>query len=71
MEELLTAITLRNARLLEDSVQRAEQRHDAGQLTDADYRAIEAIIDKASGGDWGAAESDAYVFRKHRPFVKR
>jgi hypothetical protein len=71
LEEILTAITLSNARLLEDSAKRAKERYDAGHLTDEEYRAMEAIINKARAGDWGAAESDAYLFRKKHPFVQR
>jgi hypothetical protein len=68
--EIQTAITLKNARLLEASAVRARARHDAGQLADADYQAMEAIIEKGRSGDWPAAESDAYAFRKRRPFVR-
>jgi hypothetical protein len=71
LEEILTAITLSNARLLEDSDNRAKERYAAHQLTDEEYKSMEAIINKARGGDWGAAESDAYVFRKEHPFVQR
>jgi hypothetical protein len=68
--EVMTALTLKNARLLEASALRARDRHDAGQLADADYQAIESLIVKARDGDWMAAENDANVFRKRRPFVR-
>ena len=70
LAEILTAITLKNSRLLEASAGRAEARHDAGQLADAEYQAIESFIDKGRTGDWAAAEADAYAFRKRHPFVR-
>ena len=70
LDAILTAITLKNPRLLEDDARRARTRHEAGQLNDEDYRAMEAIIAKARAGDWFGAETDGYAFRKQHPFVK-
>lgn len=70
VECVLTAITLRNARLLEDDAKWAAERHESGQLADDDYREIEAIINQARKGDWLAAEEDGYRFRERRPFVR-
>jgi hypothetical protein len=70
LDAILTAVTLKNPRLLEDDARRAKERYQAGQLSDGDYRALEAIISKARAGDWGGAETDGYAFRKRRPFVK-
>jgi hypothetical protein len=70
LDAILTAITMKNARLLEDSATRVKARHDAGHLTDAEYEGMEAIISKARGGDWSGAENDGYEFRKKHPFVK-
>jgi hypothetical protein len=70
LDAILTAITMQNARLLEESALRATARHDAGQLTDVQYQGMEAFINKARAGDWSAAETDAYEFRKKHPFVK-
>jgi len=70
LEALLTAITLVNLRLLEDSAVRVEARHDEGHLTDEEYQSFEAIIAKARGGDWAGAETACYEFRKKRSFVK-
>jgi len=69
LEEILTAITLKNPGLLEESAKRLKARHDAGQLTDEEYQELEAVLDKARGGDWQGAEADGYRFRKKRPFV--
>ena len=70
LDAILTAITMQNARLLEESALRATARHDAGQLTDEQYQGMEAFINKARTGDWPAAEADAYEFRKKHPFVE-
>lgn len=70
VECLLTAITLHNPRLLADGASWAARRHDAGHLTDEEYRGLRAIIDKARQGDWLAAEEDGYRFRELHPFVE-
>lgn len=70
LDAILTAVTIKNARLLEDNAKRAKERHDAGQLTDEQYRGMEAIIHKARQGDWAGAEKDGYDFRKKHAFVK-
>jgi hypothetical protein len=70
LDEILTAITIKNTRLLEESAVRAEGRHADGHFSDDDYRAIAAFIAKARDNDWPGAESDAYAFRKQRPFVR-
>jgi hypothetical protein len=70
LDAILTAITIQNVRLLEESAKRATARHDAGQLTDNQYAGMQAFINKARAGDWSGAENDAYEFRKKHPFVK-
>jgi hypothetical protein len=70
LDAILTAITMKNSRLLEESARRAKARHDAGPLTDEQYQGMEAFINKARGGDWLGAEKDGYEFRKKHPFVK-
>jgi hypothetical protein len=70
LDEILTAITIKNARLLEESAKRAAARHAEGHLTNDDYQALAALIDKGRQGDWQAAEADTYAFRKRRPFVR-
>ncbi len=70
VDEILTAITIKNPRLLDAAQTRATARHAAGQFTDDEYQAIEAIIAKGRAGDWQGAESDGYAFRKQHPFVK-
>jgi hypothetical protein len=70
LDAILTAITMKNSRLLEESANRARGRRDAGQLTDEEYQGMEAIVAKARAGDWASAENDGYEFRKKHPFVK-
>jgi hypothetical protein len=70
LDAILTAITIKNARLLEDDARRAKARYDAGHFRAEQYQALEAIIEKARAGDWSGAEADGYVFRKRHPFVK-
>jgi hypothetical protein len=69
LDAVLTAITIKNTRLLEEDAKRARARHEAGQLTDEEYQGMEAIINKARGGDWSGAEKAGYEFRKKHPFV--
>jgi len=69
LDAVLTAITIKNTRLLEEDAKRARARHEAGQLTDEEYQGMEALINKARGGDWSGAEKDGYEFRKKHPFV--
>jgi hypothetical protein len=70
LDAILTAITIRNSRLLEDDAGRIKARRDAGQLTDEEYRGMEAVINKARAGDWAGAERDGYEFRNKHPFVR-
>lgn len=70
VDAMLTAITLKNSRLLEESAKRAMARRTAGQITEAQYQGLEAVINKARARDWAGAEKDGYEFRKKHPFVK-
>jgi hypothetical protein len=70
LDQILTAVTLANSRLLEDAAQRAKDRHDAGQIADDDYRALDAIITQGRAKDWSGASAAGYAFRKVRPFVR-
>jgi hypothetical protein len=69
LDAILTAITIKNANLLEEDAERTESRHKASHLTDEEYQDLEAIINKARKGDWAGAEHDGYEFRKQHPFV--
>ncbi len=69
-EFLLTAVSLKNGKELEKDAKRIDERHAAGQLSDARHRDLQAIIEKARAGDWGEAERMAYEFRERQPFFK-
>src|SRR5579885_1165930 len=56
LEALLTAISLEDKKELEKDAGRIEARHASGELSDAPYRALLEIVDKARAGDWAAAE---------------
>ncbi len=70
LEALLTAITLKNQKELDKDIQRIDDRHTSGELSDASYNDLQAIIKKARGGDWGGAEKQAYAMRESNPFFK-
>ncbi len=70
VDAILTTITIKNTRLLDDNEKWARQRHDAGQLGDDEFTGMVAIIERARSGDWAGAEADGYAFRKQHPFVK-
>jgi hypothetical protein len=70
LEALLTAISLKNRKELDRDAQSIEDRHAAGELSDAPYRALQDMIKKAQGGDWAAAEKQAYDFRETSPFFQ-
>ena len=63
-EALLTAVTLRNAKELENDARLIEERHASGELSDGRYQALKQIIDKARARDWAGAETQAYEFRR-------
>jgi len=70
LEALLTAVSLKNADELEKDARRINGRHDAGELSDSSYQALNEIIEKARSGDWAEAEKKAYHFRERQPFFK-
>ncbi len=63
-EALLTAVSLHHAKEFEQDARLIDQRHDAGEISDAKYRELAEIIEKGRAGDWAAAEKRAYEFRK-------
>jgi hypothetical protein len=69
-EFLLTAVSLKNSKELDKDAKRIEERHAAGQLSDARYQELQEIIQKARAGNWAEAEKLAYEFREKQPFFK-
>ena len=70
LDAILTTITIKNARLLDDNEKWARERHANRLLTDDEFQSMTAIIAKARAGDWAGAERDGYEFRRKRPFVR-
>jgi hypothetical protein len=70
LEAILTAVSLKNKKELERDARRIEDRHTSGELSDAPYRTLREIVDKARAGDWAAAEKRAYEFREASPFFR-
>jgi hypothetical protein len=70
LEALLTAISLKNKKELDKDIQRIEERHASGELSDESYKDLQAIAKKAQAGDWGGAEKQAYELRESKPFFK-
>jgi hypothetical protein len=68
LEALLTAISLKNNKELDKDIQRIDERHASGELSDASYEDLIEIIKKARGGDWAGAEKQAYELRESKPF---
>lgn len=70
LEALLTAISLKDAKELESDARRLAARHDTGELSDASFADLSAIVDRARSGDWADAERRAYALRTERPYFK-
>ena len=70
LEALLTAISLKNQKELDKDIQRIDERHASGELSDASYKDLGEIIKKARGGDWAGAEKRAYELRESKPFFR-
>ncbi len=70
VDALLTAITMKNSRLLEAGIRRAQERRQAAQLTEDQFAGMVSFASKARAGDWFGAEKDGYAFRQKYPFVK-
>lgn len=63
-EALLTAVSLRNPMELEGDARVIDDRHAAGVLSDAVYRELREVVDRARARDWPGAEARAYKFRE-------
>ena len=70
LEALLTAISLKNQKELDKDIQRIEERHASGELSDESYKDLQEIIKKAQRRDWAGAEKQAYEMRESKPFFQ-
>ncbi len=64
---LNTAISAKRTEWLEASSTVIEQRHESGQMTDAEHAAFQAIVAKARSGDWEGAQSDVMQLGRAQP----
>jgi hypothetical protein len=63
-EALLTAVSLKHEKEVDNDAKLIDDRHAAGELSDEKYRELGEIIEKARAKDWAGAEKRAYEFRK-------
>ena len=64
ISSLRTALSAQKPDWLEQNVTEIESRKTAGQMSDVEYQAFQAIIAKAKAGQWREAEEDAVEFQK-------
>lgn len=63
LEAMISAMAAKDSRALDQYANRARSCHRRGQLSDHDYHRLEAIVTKARGGSWSAAQSEATELR--------
>ena len=63
-EALLTAVSLKNEREFAKDVELIEERYTSGELSDANYREIQKVVEKGREKDWAGATKQAYEFRE-------
>jgi hypothetical protein len=72
ISSLRTALSVQKLDWLEQNVQEIESRRAAGQMSDVEHQAFQAIIAKAKAGQWKEAEVDAVEFQKaQRPTAEQ
>lgn len=72
ISSLRTALSAQKLDWLEQNVQEIESRKAAGQMSDVEHQAFQAIIAKAKAGEWKEAEVDAVEFQKaQRPTAEQ
>ncbi len=62
--ELRTAISTQNVEWLERAETLVEQHHQAGEMSDREYKAFRSIIEKAHDEAWDAAEREVLALQK-------
>ena len=61
---LRTACSTQNSDRLSKASAEIEAAHQKGDMDDAEYKALQSVIDTAKSGDWKAAEMGCYEFQK-------
>jgi hypothetical protein len=64
ISSLRTALSAQNPEWLDQNVKLLEERRTAGQVSDGELEAFQAIIEQARAGQWKEAEEDAIAFQK-------
>ena len=67
ISSLRTAASTRNPGLLEQNATLIEQRREAGEVGDAEYRTFQKILELARAGNWESAERETIAFQKSHP----
>ena len=62
-EALLTAVSLKNEPEFKKDIERIDERHAAGELSEGNYQEIQKIVQKGRAKDWEGASKQAYEFR--------
>lgn len=61
MQGLQTAVSSKKAEWLEATVNLIDEQRSKGEMSDAEYAALSAIVEKARKGDWAGAQNDAFT----------
>ena len=64
ISSLRTALSAQRTDWLQQNVHAIEARRRAGKMSQVEYAAFQAIVNKAKQGEWKAAERDAVRFEK-------
>lgn len=60
---LATAVSAREPDWLSRNERQIDEQHNAGTMTDDEYRTFRSIVDQAKSGDWDSAEAAVYALR--------
>jgi hypothetical protein len=61
LEALQTAVSSKNPAWLEAVTAKVVEKRDQKEMSDGEFRAIDAIIKKAQSGDWKKAQMDSFA----------
>ena len=61
LEALQTAVSSKQTEWLDAVVRQVEEKRDKKEMSDQEFRAIDAIIKKAKSGDWKAARTASFA----------
>jgi hypothetical protein len=61
IESLQTAVSAKKTDWLEENARVIQERHAAGELSQAELASFQKIIDTARAGDWSQAQQDVFA----------